>query len=302
MASWCMGDLDIVFISYDEACADDNYKWLENFSPKKPIRIHGVKGFHSAYQCASMAASTDRFITVDADNLLADAGFFDLVINDQNRNDIVFSFMARNHINGLSYGNGGIKCWPRHLLSTVKTHEQCEDGQATVDFHHVCEYVRIRYMASETISGSTPYHAFRAAYREVVKLSTLSQHNENGDSKLDISSISPNVLQWIKIWLSVGLDAPNGIWHILGARCGLIDYWSGKFPLKTISDYVFFDELWTKNFQGMSDIDALKIINDFERLLDKMCLGSPVLDAATSQWFKSVYSTPKMTVVKSGAN
>ena len=57
---------DIVFISYNEALADHNYKTLcERF----PIaqRVQGVKGIHQAHIEAAKVSVTKMFWVVDAD-------------------------------------------------------------------------------------------------------------------------------------------------------------------------------------------------------------------------------------------
>jgi hypothetical protein len=293
MTIWRMRDLDVVFISYDEECADENYSWLAQHTPRPPLRVHGVKGFHNAYLCASNAAATPRFVTVDADNRVLESRFFDLLIDDRSLDDIVFSFNSRNSVNGLTYGNGGIKCWPKALLPQVLTHE-CSDGGSgglnSIDFNYVCRYYRVGFLASETICNATPYHAFRAGYREAVKLSLPNK--DRSDVWLEnLEKLGPPILNWIKIWLSVGFDTPNGIWTILGARTGLVDYWRGGFSLEKLSDYAYFSSLW-KAYAHLSDDDAFSMADELSEGLSAMKLNCPILDPDTSAWFKGVFLQP----------
>lgn len=287
MTIWHMRDLDVVFISYDEECADEHYALLVQHAPRPPLRVHGVKGFHNAYLRASNIATTPRFITVDGDNRIRAGHFFAQSVDDRSLNDIVFSFDSRNSINGLMYGNGGIKCWPKELLRHVNTHEEKGDGLNAVDFNHTCRYYSTGILASDTLCGVTPYHAFRAGYREAIKLS-LPRGGRGGLWHENAKRLHAPVINWLKVWLSVGVDMPNGIWSILGARVGLIGFWRDSFPLEKLSDYAYFSEVW-RAYAGASESDAYAIASALSKDLLEMQLSCPILDADASKWFKSVF-------------
>ena len=99
---------DIIFLSYDEPNADKNFADLCNKAPWAK-RVHGVKGFDAAHKAAAAAAETDRFITVDADNIVRDDFLsIELDMTKINRHDVI-SWAGKNVVNGLVYGNGGLK-------------------------------------------------------------------------------------------------------------------------------------------------------------------------------------------------
>ena len=60
-------DYDIIYLSYDEPNAEENYT---NLLTKVPWakRIHGVEGSDAAHKACAKIAETDRFITIDGDN------------------------------------------------------------------------------------------------------------------------------------------------------------------------------------------------------------------------------------------
>ena len=60
----------MVFISYDEPNADEHYADLLTKFPYAK-RSHGVYGSDSAHKAAAKLSSTQRFITVDADNIVS---------------------------------------------------------------------------------------------------------------------------------------------------------------------------------------------------------------------------------------
>jgi hypothetical protein len=91
---------DIVFLSYDEPNADKNYANLLEKAPWAK-RVHGVKGFDNAHKEAARVAETDRFITVDADNIVRDDFFsLELDMSKIGKHDIV-SWAGKNVMNGL---------------------------------------------------------------------------------------------------------------------------------------------------------------------------------------------------------
>ena len=117
MAKIDVTELDIFYISYDEPNCEEHWADLLNKVPWAK-RVHGVKGFDAAHKEAAKQSETDRFITVDGDNIVMD-DFFEQVLDvpdqDHDGNNIsesIFSWNAKNILNGLVYGNGGLKCWP----------------------------------------------------------------------------------------------------------------------------------------------------------------------------------------------
>ena len=64
-----INEFDIVFISYDEPNADDNYAHLLEICPWA-MRSHGVWGSDAAHKAAAAMCESDRFITIAADNLV----------------------------------------------------------------------------------------------------------------------------------------------------------------------------------------------------------------------------------------
>jgi hypothetical protein len=281
---WRTTDLDLVFLSYDEPTADSNFKALLSCAPRAPKRVHGVKGFHAAYSAAAEVSTTDRFITIDADSVVRDE-LFGVELDDQDMPDLVFAFPARNSVNGLTYGNGSVKCWPKDLLQLSHTHESAIVGAGQVDFLFAYRYWRMPIVGSENCFASTPYHAFRAGYREGVKLSLI-----NGQ-KLDCWSETKKKItrqRWSRllVWLSVGADVPNGLWAILGARVAMVDLWVRKTTRpEQIAEYDFLSELWGKHHS----CDVRIALFEHERILNELSIEAPLLEPTVSRWFKGAY-------------
>ena len=149
-----INEFDIVFISYDEPNADENYADLLDKCPWAK-RSHGVWGSDAAHKAAAALSETERFITVDADNRVH-GDFFNVEINmNRIRKNDVISWAAKNQINGLVYGNGGIKCWPVDVVNKMRTHEAApeNDPRAQVDFCWNINYVQMNNCYSDVYNN-----------------------------------------------------------------------------------------------------------------------------------------------------
>ena len=62
-----IAEQDIIFLSYDEPNAEQNYADLCKKIPWAK-RVHGVEGSDAAHKACAEISETDRFVTVDGDN------------------------------------------------------------------------------------------------------------------------------------------------------------------------------------------------------------------------------------------
>lgn len=295
-----ISDLDIIFISFDEPQADEMFDYLKERSPRPPLRVHGVTGFDAAHKAAANLATTDRFITVDGDNLIRHE-FFNQIINPVDSfpnmagvasepEDVVYSFTARNTINALAYGNGGVKIWPRRLVLSVDTHE---NGTGN-DFCHTYRYWQRNEIASD-VTFRSAFHAFRAGYREAVKLSLIK------DRKLDWKSTlremyPPNFSRLIA-WASIGQDAWFGDYAIMGARQGLSHMWLENLDPTLINDYDWLAERW-KPFEYVADPNIYSATLA-DALRKKIGIVLPTFDKMASHWIK-IFFTDGVNVERHG--
>lgn len=152
--------LDIIFISYDEPDADDNFARLTSRFPHAR-RVHGVKGIANAHIAAAKKAMTRFFYVVDADAVIRPD--FDFSFKpDQWEEEYVHLWHAKNPV-GLTYGYGGVKLFSKAMFKSVKTQ---------VDFTTtLTKDIKIHpEIACDTIFNMDPIRAFRGAFREGAKL------------------------------------------------------------------------------------------------------------------------------------
>ena len=117
-----VADLDCIYLTYDEPKREEFWTQIQNIVPWAK-RVDGVKGSDAAHKAAADASDTERFILIDGDNLPDPAFFNQQMVLDESNRDCVFRWRARNIVNGLMYGNGGLL------------------------FHHVSERIRVSSVA-----------------------------------------------------------------------------------------------------------------------------------------------------------
>jgi hypothetical protein len=118
-----IADLDCIYLSYDEPQREEFWVKIKNMIPWAK-RVNGVQGSDAAHKAAAAASDTERFVLIDGDNIPSEQ-FFNLTLEfpDETWKSAVFRWRARNHVNGLMYGNGGLSSWTRTFVNNMRTHE-----------------------------------------------------------------------------------------------------------------------------------------------------------------------------------
>lgn len=302
-----ISDFDIFFLSYDEPNCEENWAKLVEIAPWAK-RVHGVKGFDSAHKACANQSETDRFITVDGDNIVYPE-FFDVKINiPEKYESYSLSWAARNVMNGLIYGNGGIKLWTKDFVLNMRTHENAERDEEKVDFCWAKTYLQLNNVYSDTCPNGSPFQAFRAGFREGCKM-TLDQGARIDGLKIE-DIVHWKNLQRLMVWASLGSEIENGIWSIYGTRLGIYMTNVDKtWDIAQISDYDWFINFFEKTvrpmFEGGQEFCPYtnykwskdKVQVEATRIKDELnkSLGLWIADFNDEQsaFFKKVYQAPK---------
>ena len=303
-----INEFDIIYISYDEPNADENYADLLDKCPWAK-RSHGVWGSDAAHKAAAAMSETERFITIDADNIVND-DFFNVELDmDKIEQNHVISFAAKNKVNGLVYGNGGIKMWPVDVVNRMRTHEAAPatDKRAQVDFCWNIQYIQMNNWHSWVYNNGSPLQAWRAGFREGVKMGL-----ENGDvvDPAKIKNIYRENYRRLMVWMTIGEDAPNGLWAIYGARlgCHMTNVLRHEWDWKNVRDFdwltKYFEDELAPQFAGGSELcprtgyswdkDKLKAktIDLGKELRSTLDLEIADVGAEGSRFWKTVYRNP----------
>ncbi len=283
-----ISDFDIIFISYDEPNAEENFLDLKmKFSNAK--RVQGVKGFDASLRTACKLSETECFFVIDGDNKVTD-DFKNLSLGDLN-SDFVYSWSAKNVINSLVYGNGGIKLWPKKLLDQI----DCHDTGKGNDWCYHIPYYQMNDWYSYSYCNATPFQAFRAGFREGVKL-CLDSNGERFENLLgNIYQIFDGNLRRLVSWMSAGLDVTNGIYSIFGARLAFVKTICEKdFDINIVSDFDRIDEYWKGELSYVEEGNFLEHFSQMAMDIREIT-GLPVcdLDVNQSKCLKLLTFNPK---------
>lgn len=292
-----ISDLDIVYLSYDEPNCEQHWQHLVAQCPRAQ-RVHGIKGSDRAHKACAEIAQTERFVTIDGDNLVRADFFTAEVASELITEHSVLSFAGCNAVNGLTYGNGGIKIWPRTVAMNMQTHEASPGGDAAVDFCWALDYILMPGVWSDVMINATRQQAWRAGFREGVKLALINGHHQPDAGQWQ-RTMAKNNWDRLATWLQVGSDCDNGLWAILGARQGLYRTQLTDWPWQQVQDFDHLDWLWERDLESLDDPGPLinSLGQSLAQQLNLPIAGEP-LTAAQSQWFKTLNTLPPRTVAR----
>ena len=172
-----MNITDAVMLSYDEPLADKLHARLQRVLGIRAKRLHGVRGMRRAYRLAAETVDCEQFFLADGDFVIATE--FDITAVEPLGDDVSMRvWRAINPLNGLVYGYGGLKLIRRSALR---------------DLGHAIDVLAAlpgRVEFSSEVAGTTrcnqsPYHAWKAGFRECAMLARGSEYGMGDQSAAD---------------------------------------------------------------------------------------------------------------------
>lgn len=278
-------EFDVIFLSYDEPNAEEHYADLCNKVPWAK-RVHGVKGSDAAHKAAAELSETQWFVSVDADNIIR-SEFFDVDLDMSDDKIQVYSWCARNSINGLRYGNGGLKLWNKDFVLNMQTHEAAEDDRAQVDFCWENGYRAMPQTYSDSIINATAFQAWRAGFREGVKM-TLHDGLRVPSQQLKQHVWWHNIHR-LRIWSTVGAHEDHGLYGVLGARQGTYMTNCTDWDYVQVRDFDYLRELYEEIVLPLESNIESEIKNLGDKIKLELGLDWPFLDAQQSKYTLDLY-------------
>ena len=283
-------EYEVVYLSYDEPNAQANW---ENLLKKVPYarHVHGIKGSDAAHKEIARHTNTERVTVIDGDVTIDELYLQQIIEVDDSidTNNTVFSWPSKNSINGLLYGNGGIKCWPVKAMLEMKTHEAADpdDSSTQVDFCWALNYMAIDKCYSTIRNNDSKLQAWRAGFREGVKMVL-----ESGNKIDELSMLNIGNLNRLRIWMTVGLDVENGIWAILGARqaCHLVQFTDWDYT--NVRDFDYLNDYFDKHIKDMNEVVALQQCKVLGSIISTQTQLCDPLSVEESKFFKSIEFNP----------
>lgn len=224
---------DIIFISYQELNADENWNLLKRRFPFAR-RIHGVKGIHQAHIAAAKKCFTDMIWIVDGDARIVDTFNFDYKPTEL---DYVYVWRSQNPVNDLEYGNGGVKLFPRLLTINMDVSKPDMTTSISSKFKPVQEVSNINSFNTD------PFNTWKSAFRECCKLSSkVIDRQKEEETNLRL-----------RTWCTVGQGKEFGKYAIAGAKIGTAYGASNKGnveALRMINDFNWLEEMFKREYNG----------------------------------------------------
>jgi len=280
-----IADLDCIYLSYDEPEKEEFWVKIRNLVPWAK-RVDGIKGSDAAHKAAAAASDTERFILIDGDNM-PDSEFFNqtLTFPTVEYEQAVFRWRARNHVNGLMYGNGGLSSWTKEFVMNMHTHEATDGRTETeVEFCFDPLYWAMHDCYSTTYPNGSAKHAWRAGFREGVKMCLDRGRKPSLVEFRD--RVHKRNLDNLSIWHNVGLDVDQGAWAIAGARQGTYQTMLTDWDYRQVQNFDALANIW----QTINGVDPAELIVQHEvRLKTQLDLSMNVLMPDQSQFFKHHY-------------
>ena len=290
-------DQDLIFLSYDEPNAEENYADLLTKVPWAK-RVHGVEGSDAAHKACADISETENFITVDGDTII-DSNFLKVELDFEELGatpEYQFSWSGKIDVNGLMYGNGSIKMWTRDFVKSMKTHENTDGSNETnIEFCYFDNYLQLNENFSTSIISSTPQQAWRAGFREGVKMSL-----NRGSTIKDLNSLWWQNYNRLLIWTMIGADVQNGLWTIYGAREGLYKTMCTDWDHIQVRDFTYLNQLWNNKqkteVSGSDLLEAIEVLGQTISTDLQFPIAQMPLDEQQSKFFKKVYTHPARNI------
>jgi len=197
----------------------------------------------------------------------------------------VFRLRARNHINGLMYGNGGLSSWTKTFVNNMRTHEASENKVETdVEFCFDPMYWPMYDCYSTTYPSGSAFQAWRAGFREGVKMCL------NRGAKPTVEEFQQQVhqrnLDHLTIWHNIGADVNNGQWAMAGARQGTYMTMLTNWDYRLVQDFAALAELWETVKDSDPRLLGGRVADDLYSQLD---LPMMIFEGEQSRFFKQHY-------------
>jgi len=140
---------------------------------------------------------------------------------------------------------------------------------------------------STTYPNATPFQAWRAGFREGVKM-CLDRGSRPSLGEFE-SRIHNRNYDNLCIWQSVGADVDNGFWSIYGSRLGTYKTMLTDWDYNNVQWFDSLAEIWENEVikTAGGEIDQTKELGDALRI--KLGLNIVDLDPDQSKFFKHHY-------------
>jgi hypothetical protein len=158
------------FLSYDDPNLKENFLFAKTKIADLNL-FETTLNIADSHRACGNQSLTNMFMIIDSDALLLDNFKISQVYNSIIDKNKMYIFSARNPINDLEYGHGAIKIFQKKFF----TDQEVIDFSTS--FFGKIEHVQLTLNVHRF--NSSPFHTWRTAFRECVKLSAATIKNRN---------------------------------------------------------------------------------------------------------------------------
>jgi hypothetical protein len=182
------------------------------------------------------------------------------------------------------YGNGGLSSWTKSFVNAMQTHENTDGrDESQVEFCFEPLYWAMHDCFSTTYPNGSPFHAWRAGFREGVKMCLQRGRRPTVD---EFKTQVLRNLDNLTIWHNIGADVEHGEWAMAGARQGTYMTMLTNWDHTQVQDFDALAELW----ETVKDSDPRLLSNRLgPEIGTQLDLPMAVLEAEQSAFFKHHY-------------
>lgn len=218
----------VYFLYKDELNAEENWQQLKTIAGEQARPFKSTGTIFESHKAIADICEEDRFYVVDGDCWILDKFNFDRKVDLPQKSVAVYR--AKNPVNGLVYGHGGIKLFSKDCFSA----ERLDKPDMTTTLAD--SYVKLNVLASEHRFNYSPFATWRTAFRESVKLSSgVNKNNDDQESQ-----------DRLDMWCEAGLESQYGYFSIVGAKQGVIFAKKHKNNLDKVNDFTWLHDQFIK--------------------------------------------------------
>ena len=230
---------DIIFISYGEPNAEENFQRVKSRFPLVK-RVKDITGIHQAHVAAARKSFTEMFWVVDGDAHVLDSFNFDYKAPEWDL-ECVHVWRSRNPLNNLEYGYGGVKLLPKKL--TLKMDMSKPDMTTSIS----TKFKAMQEVSNITAFNTDAFSTWRSAFRECAKLA----------SKTIDGQVSAETEARLDAWCQLNDYATYGAYGYVGAITGKKFGLEHADKISKINDYEWLKEQYETTYKNIDDSLAM---------------------------------------------
>lgn len=171
--------LDIFYLTYDGDYSQKNMNRIMELSShgQRVTVVAGIEGIYNAHRECSLLSLTDHFFVIDGDAYLRedfDLGFVPstekMIYPNTPESECTLVWRAYNPVARITYGYGGVKLFHQRLFEDDNQGNLVD--MSTTIARKGLPYYAVNEVSNDTCFNTSPFNAWKGAFRECAKLSS----------------------------------------------------------------------------------------------------------------------------------